>query len=524
MRPAVLPYSSALGLACMQAWLGAVRAIDTDEIVTYFEQNLSAGSEVYVPAEGNWTTDVTQRWNGLYEPNYLIAVKPAEETDIPKIVRADQQHDSHRFTASGLWCQSSIEADRTLVLQIAYASQNHVAFMGTGGGHGYTSTTARLQNAIDIDLGFFRQVDVDVTNDQVTVGGAVLFDQVFDVLFEQGKLIRMVGVTLGGGVGPLQGLYGLILDSLISVRIVTGTGEILTASATENSDLFWGVRGGGIHLGLVTSATYRIYDASEKANGGQALNADLFFTADKSASVFELLESYAGNQPDTYSIVSGILWSDDFNASMLMVNTVYWGPEDEGAVLNQPFLDLEPVVQNIGVLPWNRLTKENRFGGNSIDCAPEAEGVERAIYGLNLYSIDAAIFEDILADYDDFYQSNPDLRPSSMLAIEMHPRIVTMEVPDDATAYPHRETLGMNIISIVMPDQSYLPTVETFATSIRQKLAPMSGSSGIEVYVNYAHGDEGPEAWYGDNLDRLRQLKAEWDPSTLFNWTNGIVA
>lgn len=75
-----------------------------------------------------------------------------------------------------------------------------------------------------------------------------------------------------------------------------------------------------------------------------------------------------------------------------------------------------------------------------------------------------------------------------------------------------------------MPDKSYVATVEKFATSIRQKLSPMSGAKGLEVYVNYAHGDEGPVAWYGENLGRLRQLKSEWDPSVLFNWTNGIAA
>ncbi|KAK8117063.1 polyketide synthase protein [Apiospora kogelbergensis] len=451
----------------------AARAVDPQQIVAYFQQNLSAGSEVVVPGQGNWTADFTQRWNGLYEPSYVVAVKPALEADIQEI--------------------------------ISYASQNHVPFMGTGGGHGYTSTTARLQNGIDIDLGAFRQVNVSAAENTVTIGG-------------------MVGVTLGGGVGPLQGLYGLIMDSLVSVRLVTGKGELVTASATENTELFWGVRGGGIHLGLVTSATYKIYDVGDKAHNGQALNADMFFSADKNASVFQLLESLAGKQPDTYSIVSGILWSDDFNASVIVVNTVYWGPEDEGAILNQPFLDIGPLVKNITVLPWNRLTKENRFGGNSIDCAPQAEGVERTILGLNLYSLKASIFTDVLADYDRFYLENPALRPSSMLAIEMHPRRVTMQIPDSATAYPYRETLGMNIISIVMPDRSFLATVEKFATSIRQKLSPMSGAKGLEVYVNYAHGDEGPVAWYGENLGRLRQLKSEWDPSVLFNWTNGIAA
>lgn len=85
MKPS---YWSALISACA---MHAARAVDPQQIVAYFQQNLSAGSEVVVPGQGNWTADFTQRWNGLYEPSYVVAVKPALEADIQEIVSKPEQ-------------------------------------------------------------------------------------------------------------------------------------------------------------------------------------------------------------------------------------------------------------------------------------------------------------------------------------------------------------------------------------------------------------------------------------------------
>lgn len=81
--------------------------------------------------------------------------------------------------------------------------------------------------------------------------------------------------------------------------MVTGNGDILSVSASQNADLFWGLRGAGVNFGIVTSATFRIYDA---LNNGNVYNADLIFSAEKNATVFEILRSYQGNQDDNLAI------------------------------------------------------------------------------------------------------------------------------------------------------------------------------------------------------------------------------
>lgn len=99
----------------------------------------------------------------------------------------------------------------------------------------------------------------------------------------------MVGATLGAGVGPLQGLHGLVLDALSSVQLITASGSLITVSSTENPDLFWAIRGAGANFGIITSANYSIHDAT---NDGMLVNADFIYPASANRSLFELLASF----------------------------------------------------------------------------------------------------------------------------------------------------------------------------------------------------------------------------------------
>lgn len=121
--------------------------------------------------------------------------------------------------------------------------------------------------------------------------------------------VGLLGATLGGGVGPYGGLHGLQIDALQSVRMVTGTGALLDVSATSNPDIWWGMRGAGFNFGIVTSATFNVYDFT---NNGQAMNADLRFHASQNASLYEFAQSYVGKLPDGFAIDIAIAYSESF--------------------------------------------------------------------------------------------------------------------------------------------------------------------------------------------------------------------
>lgn len=118
-----------------------------------------------------------------------------------------------------------------------------------------------------------------------------------------------MGATLGGGVGPYGGLHGLQIDALRSVRMVTGTGSLIDVFATTHSDLWWGMRGVGFNFGIVTLATYQIYDYTNK---GQAMNADFRFNVSKNASLYEFARSYIGRLPDAFFIDIAIAYNEDY--------------------------------------------------------------------------------------------------------------------------------------------------------------------------------------------------------------------
>lgn len=126
----------------------------------------------------------------------------------------------------------------------------------------------------------------------------------FSTATASASCVGIVGATLAAGVNNLQGVRGLLIDSLVSLRLITATGEIVNVSANENPHLFWALRGAGSNFGVVTSATYKIYDA---INGGQVVNADYLYPASANRSVWKALESYDSTLPAQLALTAFVL-------------------------------------------------------------------------------------------------------------------------------------------------------------------------------------------------------------------------
>ncbi|KAJ8061543.1 hypothetical protein OCU04_009356 [Sclerotinia nivalis] len=147
-----------------------------------------------------------------------------------------------------------------------------------------------IKAGVEIDLANFNSVAIDKDANTMTGGDSIHFRDITGPLQDAGKelpigsctCVGAIGATLGGGIGAYSSKHGLIADSLLSVRMVTGRGDLITVSATQYPDLFWGLKGAGFNYGIITQATYRIYNAS---NGGYAMNADLRYSASYSATI-----------------------------------------------------------------------------------------------------------------------------------------------------------------------------------------------------------------------------------------------
>lgn len=175
----------------------------------------------------------------------------------------------------------------------------------------------QVQNALFLDVQALSSVKVDPIANRVTVGGGVAIQCLIDELYKHKKQIRksspveitvplltsitltattvcycpgVVGATLGGGVGRLMGMQGLMLDNVISLRVVLADGTLKHVSEFENPDLFWAMRGAGHNFGVVTEITFKIYD---QVQNGLHLNLDMIFPPDQVEKLFEVANELA---------------------------------------------------------------------------------------------------------------------------------------------------------------------------------------------------------------------------------------
>ncbi|KAJ4303141.1 hypothetical protein N0V90_002033 [Kalmusia sp. IMI 367209] len=455
--------------------------------------------------------NATERWDIYRPPTYSVAITPATEADVVKAVMCPA---SHSF---------DLQSNET---QVKAAQKHHLPFLATGGRHGYSTTLAELQGGLAIDLSKLNTISIDKEAATLTIGPGVHFGEIFDPLYEAGFQIQtgtatcpgMVGVTLGGGIGRLNGLQGLVMDALISARIVIANGTLLEVSETSNSDLFWGVRGAGQNFGVITSATYKVQPLYKD---GVWTSVDLIIPLEKNVSYFETVSSMLP-LPADLTVQSTVVYNTTTNQAQLMASLVYAGPEETGLEAMAPILDLGPFIfKNVSELAWNQVSTGSMF---QIDAGICANSQIFDIYGFNLKTFDAPTMSSSLQKMADFYDEQPNARGSAIV-LETWPNEAVIAVPDDATAYPWRDatTYGMVEFRWAEVGDPVEAAANEMGRELRGDFAETSGYGNLTVYVNYALGDESLESIYGANkLPRLASLKAQYDPHNAFGFYHAL--
>ncbi|KEY71722.1 hypothetical protein S7711_02949 [Stachybotrys chartarum IBT 7711] len=441
-------------------------------------------------------TAATLRWSMFNPPTYSAAVTPATIEDVANIVRV--------------------------------ARENNIPFLATGGRHGYSSTLARMTDGLAIDLSALDSVVVNQAQQTLTVGPGVVFADIFQPLYEAGLQIQtgvcscpsMIGVTLGSGVGRLEGIYGLVADALESVRMVTAEGRIVDVSLTRNPELWWGLRGAGANFGIVVSATYRVQPLYRD---GQFTVLDFILPPQANQSYFAFVEELAGGDgmPRDLSVSSVMHWNQTSRQPQIMANWVYNGPEDEARRALAPMFRLPALVTAVTQVPWSQLVATSVFGLDPLVCT---EGQHITVLGANLRRVEASTFSDLFDSLVTYFEQYPDAGGST-LTIETFPTQGTESYPDDSSAYPWRSAKSLVMFQPVSAGPSKQQAFD-WMHSARARLATRSGYTGydgLRTYVNYAQGTEQLEQIYGaDKLPRLAALKRTWDPSNVFRYMNPL--
>lgn len=374
-----------------------------------------------------------------------------------------------------------------------------------GGGHN-VSGRATIEGGLLIDLSLMKGIDVDARARLARAQGGVTWGEFnretqLHGLACTGGVVSSTGIaglTLGGGLGWLMGRHGLAVDNLESAQIVTASGDVLTASADENSDLFWGIRGGGGNFGIAASLTYRVHPIGPMVHGG--LVAHPFSAA---SDVMRFYRDLTANCDDDLTVFLGLLHAPDGSGAKLVgMIACYAGPAEKAEAALAPLKSFgSPVMEALGPIPY--CTMNTLLDGS----LPRGARNYWKTHFLSTLS------DDAIRTIVDVYSSCSS--PMSQVIIE-HFHGAASRVAVDATAFPHR-FVGYNFL--ILSQWGDPREDEKNVGWARQQFAAMQPFTGRGRYVNYLDHDDTKDTMatvFGPHYRRLQDVKTKYDPTNFF--------
>ena len=394
---------------------------------------------------------------------------------------------------------------------VRFAGAHGLLLSVRGGGHNVAGN-AVCDGGLVLDLSAMNSVRVDPKAKRAYAeGGATWGDydaetQAFG-LGSTGGLISSTGVgglTLGGGIGWLQGKHGLACDNVISFDLVTATGELITASAEENPDLYWGLRGGGGNFGVVVGFEFALHEI------GPFFAGMLLYPLTEAKETLAAFRDYLAKTPDELGALAGLVTAPD-GAPVLALVFVYNGDLDEGGRVLQPMREFgPPMMDTLGPMPYRQV--QTLFD----------EGAPPGLRNYWKSSFLERLPDEAIKALVACRASMPS--PNSKLFIECLGGAVCRIGPDE-TAFAHRDVPYNLLILGAWEKPEDDETNIVWARDTWRALQPYASEG---VYVNYLgqEADEGPErvrASYGQaRYDRLAALKTRYDPHNLFRMNQNI--
>lgn len=394
------------------------------------------------------------------------------------------------------------------VLDAVNVARSHDVLVAVRGGGHNVAGNAMCDGGMVIDLSPMKGIRVDPVRGTVRAQPGVTwgeFDhetQAFGLATTGGEVSStgIAGLTLGGGLGWLMSKYGLSCDNLLAADVITADGRFLTASETENEDLFWGVRGGGGNFGIVTSFEYRVHPV------GPVLGGMLLHPRSKATDVLRCFRDRCAAAPDELTLMGALLTTPD-GTPAVGVAGCYCGPSADGERLLQPFRSLGAPLADM-MQPMLYVDLQSMLDAT---VPPGRQNYWKANFVRDL--TDEAI--DTIVAHAAAMPS-----PYSSVLIE-HLHGAACRVDPDATAFGSRDTqYSIGVFSVWLdPAES-----DTHVAWARDFSAALERFATGSVYVNYLGEDEGTRvrAAYATNFERLVALKKKYDPTNFFRVNQNI--
>jgi FAD/FMN-containing dehydrogenase len=390
-----------------------------------------------------------------------------------------------------------------------------------GGGHSIAGLSA-IEGGMLIDLAPMNGVQVDPERKLAKVGGGAIWSEVDQAtqahgLATPGGVVSdtgVAGLTLGGGYGWLRRKHGLSSDNVVEAEVVTADGSVLTASADENPDLYWAIRGGGGNFGIVTSFTFALHPV-----GPEVAFSATFYPIEEYAQVLRGWRDYVEQAPDEVTTVCvGITFPANpelpeaiHDRPVVIVGGVFVGDVEEGLQITAPLRELgTPLFDMSGPTPFVGV----QTGFDPLFPRGQLRAYWKSQY-LNELS-DGAI-ETIAARAGD--------RPAPLTLLNVFAMGGAIaKVGEEDTAFATREPLYMVSIDGMWSDAA---DDDANVAWVRDTWNAVKEYGTGEVYLNFTgRADEAPDAGVdsalGRNMARLAEIKAKYDPDNFFRVNDNI--
>jgi FAD/FMN-containing dehydrogenase len=395
---------------------------------------------------------------------------------------------------------------------IALARETGLELAVRSGGHSIPGHSVS-DGGIVLDLADMRSIDIDTEDRTAWAETGLTAVEVADATaahdlaigFGDAGSVGIGGITLGGGVGYLSRRFGLTIDDLLAADVVTADGEVRRVDAESEPDLFWAIRGGGGNFGVATRFHYRLHDLAGVLGGMLFLPA----TTDTISGFVEAAEA----APEELSAIGNVMPAppmpfvpEEVHGTPVIFGLLcYAGDTDAGERALAPFRALaEPIADMVRPMPYPEIYP------------PEEEGYHPVATAHNMF------VEAIGRGEADTILEHLATTTATMGVAQLRVLGGAMaRVPSDATAFAHRTNrIMVNVAAVyekVEDRATHEPWVRGFAAALHQ--------GDDAAYVNFL-GNEGPErvrsAYPGDTWDRLRAIKARFDPANLFHLNQNI--
>ena len=411
------------------------------------------------------------------------------------------------------------ESVQDVAAALAYARREDLEVAVRAGSHsapGFATT----EGGIVIDLSPLKAIHVDPTRRIAWVQPGVLWGELDAATQAHGLAVTggrvsstgVAGFTIGSGSGWLERKMGLAADNLRAARVLTADGAIVTASETENADLFWALRGGGGNFGIVVEFEFALRPVGPIVLGGLML-----WPRERAREVMETYRDLMVDAPD--SLGGGLVLMSAPPLPMVPLElqgrpavgvlVLYAGAPDRGAAHIAPLRALDPVVDAVQPMPYAALQSMLDGPGDAIKL--------RGYYKFS--------FIDTLTDGAvDTILTSADSAPSTASVVLLHPlggayaRVGAMD-----TALGHRDAdWGIQVLAQWLEPERDM-TNRGWVRAFTDALSPWSRPAGFPNFIAEAGDSEGVRAAYGaERYARLVEVKDRWDPENVFRLNHNI--